>query len=129
MKNINASITLLFSHDGATLELHDDDASITFVRLKMNQKQTCQMLSRLGNTHTVECLIAGTDNLGKKIEVDTLELEMPDKVPFGKEKEIAIELAKANCPDGWTPDLYFNSQKSFSKGRAYCTIRRWVEQP
>jgi hypothetical protein len=36
MKLENAAITLLFGHEGMTIELHDNKASITFAHIILN---------------------------------------------------------------------------------------------
>jgi hypothetical protein len=72
------------------------------------------------------------DRVGKNMEHKRLEFQMPSGVveTAYTRDEVAAMRAKDNCPDGWVPDLYFNSQDSYfkemGKDMAHCTIRRWV---
>ena len=118
-------ISILFSEHGLRIDIRDDVSSTMFAQIHLNQKQACQALSRLAST---ECEIEtfGLDRVGKKMEMDRLSFPVPDR-----DKETAKKLVHRHCPDGWTPDLHFNSQDSFSgyddNIAAHCTIRRWVE--
>lgn len=125
---IKGQITLLFNHDGLRIEVTDKEASVRFLDIELNQKQTCQALSRLGNT-PCEIRVQGLDRIGKKHECKIFEFELGN-VEWLKEKESAIKKVKKLCPEGWVPDLYFSSQSSFftkdGKKCARTFIRRWV---
>jgi len=127
MKLNDGRITMLASENGMIIELRDNDASVVFAKVEMNTKQLAQALSRLGYT-TCKIEVQGLDKLGKKMEIDKLVFEIPDD--WYNEKELAMTLVKEKCPEGWTPDLYFNSQNSFfikdGVRFARTTIRRWV---
>lgn len=125
----NGRITMLLNDDGLSIELIDDNASITFARVKLNRGQTCQALSRLAYTHCTKMEVRGLDRVGKKMEHKTLEFVMPD-CSWADKRQIAELEAKKQCPKGWVCSDYFGSQNSFfrkdSVEYARTTIRRWV---
>lgn len=130
--DINASITLLFSHDGLHIELRDEDASVLFADITLNRKQTCQALSRLGCTECAIAKVFNLDKLGKKMKHDTITFALPKSAEdkYGKERDaLAKAEAKKHLPEGWESDNYFGSQGSyFTKGgveMARVTIRKW----
>lgn len=128
---INAEITILFSDDGLSIEITDSDAFVSFCELNLNQEQTCKALSRLGNCSVVKCDVRGLDRIGKILETDKLDFSLGD-CSCTKLRETAIRLVHENCPEGWTPDCWFDSQDSIyienGMYRARTTIRRWVEK-
>ena len=128
MKIKQGQITFLFDEDGANLELTDDVANITFVKVRLNNKQVCQMLSRLGHTECEKLEVFGLNKVGKKHTNKTIEFEIPICDYFTRE-EIALKEIKKVCPKGWVSDNYFNSQTSFfekdDKQYARVTIRKW----
>jgi hypothetical protein len=125
--------TLLFNSDGLHLTIEDDNSGIDFVEIRFNEKQTCQLLSRLSSV-SCDMEIKNIEKVGKKMEISQIEFEVPEKLSYENEKEVAYEKAKEyclrNCESGWIPDDYFGSQGSFfsKEGRYYarCTIRRWI---
>ena len=132
MKLSDGRITILFGDDGLRIEVRDGKASTMFARIKLNQKQSCQALSRLGHT-PCKIEVYGLDKVGKKHENKTFEFEMPEKNEYlygDPQKALAVVTVKKVCPEGWEPDLYFSSQNSFfeknGKPWARTTIRRWV---
>ena len=126
---IVGQISILFDHDGLSIELVDKNASTVFAQIRLNEKQTCQALSRLGYTRC-KIDVRGLEKIGKKHEHKPLEFMMPNNISFGKRNDVAKLRCGEDCPDGWTPDLTFNSQNSFFKKGdtdwARTTIRRWV---
>ena len=122
-------ITFLFNDEGARLELIDNDSN-SLIQVKLNQKQVCQMLSRLGYTECESMEIYNLDYFGKKMENQKFEFELPSTSSYEDEKRIAIQMVDDECPSGWEADHYFSSQDSFftrdGKKWARCTIRRWV---
>jgi hypothetical protein len=129
---INAKITMLFDDGGLNLRLEDDDANVTFVELRLNPQQVCQVFSRLCYTSVESCEVFGLDKVGKKMENKKFEFVLPDDTVSYRDREIVKKIAEKICPEGWELDLYFDSQGSFFKrdGKQYarCTIRRWVEK-
>lgn len=127
---IKGQITLLFSDEGMTLELHDSNANTTFVRIKLNQEQTCQVLSRLSHTECEKMEVRGVDKLGKTHECKKFEFELPEGTNWTNQRERVLNIVHSMCPEGWEPDIYFGSKDSFfekdGKKWARCTIRRWV---
>lgn len=130
MKIKNASITILINKEQATIELHDEDASITFAEIILSPEQLCSALSRLSHT-SCKLTVGGLDKIGKKMEHKELIFEITEDLGYGKERyKIAEQLANKACPKGWSSSNYFGSQGSFfvknGKQFARCTIRRWI---
>ena len=129
----DARITILVSQDSTKIELYDYIAGVTFAEIELTPQQLSQALSRLGYTQC-KAKVTALDRLNKLHENKNHEFEIPENCSFyDKTIETVKELAKATCPDGWIPDLYFGSQNSFfkqdGKNMARCVIRRWVEIP
>ena len=132
MKLIDPKITILFDDGGMIIEVHDNPSSSTFLKVKLNPKQTCQALSRSAHT---DCKVEvfNLDRVGKKMEYKPFEFPVRklDEYPVGKDdKQLAISEVERVCPEGWIPDLYFGSQGSFFEKDdvrwARTTIRRYV---
>jgi len=121
-------ITFLFDHEGAYLEIKDRLANTVFVRVKLNEKQVCEMLSRLSNTECEKIEVFNLDHVGKEHENKSFEFILP-KHDYNERKQCALETIKDVCPDGWISDDYFSSQDSFfkigDKEYARVNIRRW----
>lgn len=129
---IQGKITILFDRDGLKIEVYDDAAKIKFLTVQLDQEQTCEALARIANT---PCAIeaVGLKNVGKVRESQAFEFPMPEmkgQTQPGR-KEVAEELIKELCPEGWTPSTYFGSKDSFytrdGKDYARTTIFRWIE--
>lgn len=134
MTIVNGQITFLINQEDAIIEVHDKDASVTFVRIQMTPNQLSKALSRLTHTECESMEVFDLDKVGKRLEHKELTFFVSTDVyiiggqPLKKE---ARRLAKQACPDGWEPDLSFSSRESFyrdwqSNVRARTTIRRWV---
>ena len=125
---LKGKMTLLCSKDGVELEIEDDLSHAVILRATISTEQFCAMLGRLACVD-IDIQIGELHKVGKKMEMDKLDFEMPKEYPYHN-KDAAIKLAKKLCPKGWEPDLYFNSQSSFTskdnKVIAHTTIRRWV---
>jgi len=127
----NAKITFLINENGATIELKDSNSAISFARIKLNVKQLCAAMGRIAYT-PCEVELFGLDKVGKKLGIDRLEFEIPQKWIQGKRISNAAlnQLALKACPEGWEHDNRFGSQSSFfsKDGKEYArvTIRRWV---
>jgi len=100
------------------------DAQITieqFINAAMN---------RLGRTDVQKAEIMDIERLGKTMEINRFEMEIPEELRNKKEEEIISKLIISACPDDWDPDLYFDSKGSFfeKNGKEYVsvTLRRWV---
>lgn len=126
----NGAITILVGEDGATIRLHDKDASVAFAEVKLNSQQFCQAMGRLALTEC-EIEVFGLKKVGKKMEHKKMEFEIGDfdgVTRKGAAQKKALEI----IPDGWVSDQYFGSQDSFfwrdDKEWARVTIRRWVDE-
>lgn len=135
MKLKEGRITLLFSEEGLRVELIDRLSGITFVRVKLNQEQTCQAMSRLAHTHC-DIEVFGLEVVGKCLEIKDLTFPIGN-VDYYDRKKVAIEKALEFCPEGWVPDEYYGSKGSFYDKKdkdgnkitwARTHIRRWVDK-
>ena len=131
MKLKDGKITLLFSHDGCEIELTDWSSTITFAKVKLNQKQTCQALSRLCDTSCV-IEVNNLDKVGKKRIQEELIIELPKETRWDEEVKTAKKLAiKATENTEWKPSLSFDSQDSFftKDGKKYARTRKlkWID--
>ena len=123
-------ITILFSRErGLTVEVEDALSSETIVRAQLDAEQAISALSRIAYTDC-EIKTGELSRVGKVMEVDQFTFPFPFDGFHGRDekaKEQALEL----CPEGWKPDLGFNSQGTFPKvdgvQHARTMIRRWVE--
>jgi len=113
-----------------TIEIHDNDANITFAEIELDPVQLGQALGRLGFT---KCKINLhlSNRIGKKMENKTFEFKIPNDLGYSNDKKnIVIKIAEEKCPIGWIPDTSFSSRGSFfskdGQNWARTTIRRWV---
>jgi hypothetical protein len=122
-------ITFLINREETTIEIRDNIAGITFVRVKLTPKQLSSALSRIMYTECESVEVENLEKVGKVRESKKIEFEIP-KNTYSSDKELLKKLTDEACPDGWIPDYYFNSQDSFymKKGKRYARviIRRWV---
>ena len=124
-------VSILFSDEGLTIRLQDDNSSLNVVEINLDAKQTCQALSRLSHTHC-KFEAFGIENLGKDMQHVSLEFSYgDDELSNRPTAEVLKELADKACPEGWVHDNYFNSQGSFfrrdGKAMARTRMRRWVD--
>lgn len=130
-KKINAQITITAAYtDSIAITITDKDSSTAFLQMVMTREQFINAtMNRLAQTEVGSAFIENIERVGKHLELDTLVVEIPkhgDTASAGK-------IAQEQCPEGWVPDLYFQSQNSFftgddRKNYARTTIRRWVEK-
>lgn len=131
MKLKDAKITMLFNENGATIEVHDRTSALTFIEIELNQEQVCRILSRQGYVECKNVEVFNLDRINKKLVHKPFEFKIGAKniTYYKDEKKIAQETLVKVCPDGWTPDLSFDSQGSFftKDGIRYArtTIRKW----
>jgi len=131
---LEGRLTILGNDKGITIEVEDYDSNITFLTIELTTEEFCQ--AALGRLASMRCElnVNGLEHVGKHMELDTLEFEMPSNMLNVYEPKVlratAIERANEICPAGWVPDTYFGSQGSFSRkgGKLFAktTIRRWV---
>lgn len=112
MKLKGAAITILFNDDGLKIEIEDRSSGLTFARIKLNQKETCQALSRLSYTNC-ECEVYNLNKVNKKMILKPFEFKLPEGVDYYNRITLARKTVLELCPEGWEPDLGFGSQGSF----------------
>lgn len=131
----DAAITLLTGKNGVSIELHDQDASITFAKISLTPEQFSLALSRLAYTRC-SMEVHNLEKIGTVLETKKLEFQIPYSIYYlcsHTERDQKLkEILEEKCPKGWKPDIYFNSQDSFFKkgGKYYArtVIRRWVDK-
>lgn len=122
-------ISILINREYTEIEIKDDLANVTFVKVRLTPEQFSAALGRLAYVNC-ELDLRGLDKVGKKHECKTFEFE----ITYSKTKEdLALACNEALFAQGmyeWVSDNYFRSQNSFfkkdGKDWARCTIRRWV---
>jgi len=129
MKLENARISLFISGEETTIEIKDNDSSITFCKVTLTPEQLSQALGRLSYTHCI-AEVAGIDKLGKKHENKTFEFELPENINKEEtEKYCRLAMLREGLEE-WVSDNYYNSQSSYFKkdGKSYARviIRRWI---
>jgi hypothetical protein len=129
---INGRITILVDRDGTTIEVDDENSSLTFLRIKLTPKQFQAALSKLAYTPCEETEVFNLNKIGKKMMMKEWKFKVPlymEKLPGEEMKEKLKQYVVKYCPEDCEPDLYFNSQDSFfyigEDLYARTTIRRW----
>ena len=128
---INGKITFLVGTEYTTIDIIDDDASTTFVKVKLTPEQLSSALSRLCYTDC-EVEVNNLHKVGKKMEHKSFEMKIPVGIQSTNINEVRLifqnEVDKLN--EGWISDGRFASQNSFFKKNdeywARETIRRWI---
>lgn len=127
MKLKDGRVTILFGEYGMKIEVHDNDAGIRFLDISLTPEQTVSAFSRLSHT-PCDVEVRNLNIVGKKQEHKEFVFEVSKESYHDKQE--ATRIAQDVCPEGWEPDLYFDSQGSFfvvdSKQYARTIIRRWV---
>jgi len=125
----DASVTLLVGDEGLTIHIYDDNANILLCEVKLGPEETCSALGRHAYCKAKKATAYGLDRIGKYRIVDNFKFDMPEHTCVNKQA-VAVEEAQRLCPDGWEPDLCFDSQNSFftigEKTVARTCIRSWV---
>ena len=114
-----------------SIRIKDKCSRISFVDIRIGYAEFTEALTGMSEMEC-ELITRGLQNVGKQKETMPLEfLVCPKGNPIGDRKKVAKDLAIANTPNGWTPDLYFDSQKSFyhegTELWARTNIYRYVE--
>lgn len=133
MKLKEGKISIFINMEFTEIEILDDNAAITFVKVKLTPEQLSSALGRLGRTDC-QIEVISLDKVGKTHENKNFEFEIPKEL-YGtkniKELELFCEgaLYKSGMAD-WQSDAYYQSQNSFfnkdGKSFARVIIRRWV---
>lgn len=126
---LKGKISILINREYTDIEIEDDLANMTFVKVRLTPEQLSAVLSGIS---CVDCEldVRGLDKVGKKHECKSFEFE----ITYSKTKEdLVLACNEALFTQGmheWVSDNYFQSQSSFFKkdGKDWvrCTIRRWV---
>lgn len=128
---IEGKISILIGRDETTIEIHDDQANVKFVSVKLTPEQLCAALSRQVR---IECELElrGLDKVGKIHENKSFVFEIPGALCSSKHSEELQKIAQSQLEEGWVAEKYFDSQDSFFKREdkqyAKVTIRRWNER-
>jgi uncharacterized membrane protein len=132
-RKFNAQISILASYDDLIkITISDKDASLDIIELNLTREQFINAtMNRLSNTEVSSSVAYGIENIGKKLEMDTLVFEIPKGLLRLESVDKTLQkLALKSTPEGWYPDMNFNSQNSFfgkdGKHYARTIIRRWV---
>lgn len=131
MKLDSAAITFLVGSDSTTIQIHDQNANVGFVRIRLTNSQLAAMLSRLSFT-PCEVEVFGLDRVGKKMENRDFEFEISEEAGRNRAllPDICSDAMQSEGLSEWVSDMYFNSQNTFfkkgGKSMARTTIRRWV---
>lgn len=126
---LEGKISIFVNEDYTTIEVEDDNANMTFAKIRLTPQQLSAALSRRA---CVDCEITinGIDKVGKKHENKSFEFEIPDDLTRSVYADRLQEIAQSKLSDGWIAESYFGNQNSFfaKDGNQYarCTIRRWV---
>lgn len=126
---LKGKISILIGRDGSTIEIEDDVANTTFVKVILTPEQLSEALGRV---MYVDCKleVAGLDRVGKKHENETFVFEIPEHLANSSKTEELRKIAQSKLTDGWLAEGYFASQNTFFKKEgvqyARCTIRRYV---
>lgn len=128
----NGNIDILVGEAGATITIRDEISNETIAHVELSPQDFCLALSR---RVYVPCDVKTgyLDRVGKKMIMDELNFVMPPDIPYKDRQKVAITEAAKVCPEGWVPDTYYGSQKSFFRGAdgqeyARTIIRRWVTE-
>ena len=130
-KKINAKITITAAYtDSIVITVYDNDSATNFLQMVMTREQFVNAtMNRLAHTEVGAAFLENVERVGKTLELDQLVVVIPK---YGDREAAAAKIAYEKCPEGWLPDLYFQSQESFfskdGKDYARCNIRRWVEK-
>ena len=110
------------------IQLEDKLSSQRFLEVKVPFDLFAQILTG-ASSREVELEVEGLDRIGKKMLMDNMDFVMPEHT-YENRKQVAYEEAKRICPEGWEPDSYFGSKKSFyqrdKQDWVQCIIRKWV---
>ena len=111
-----------------SISVKDVNSRIRFLSVEIDLDKFSECLTGLSE---VDCTIEtrGLDKVGKELETRSFEFEIPQG---SNRVELAKKIASLVSPDGWAPDLYFGSKKSFftDDGVQYArtTLRRWADK-
>lgn len=127
--NIKTQVTFLINPKTSILELRDEKASTTFVKISITPKQLAKILSRNARV-SVDAEINHLELVGRKHYSEKIVFEIPEWLYNGRDEEDLWKAAQSGLSYGWVADRYFGSKDSFfqedGKFFARVTKRRWI---
>jgi len=128
----DADVTMQIGKEGLTIQIEDRNAGTRICEVKLGPEEACAALGSHASCKAQKATAYGLHLIGKYQIMDDFVFEMPEH-DWRNSQEVAAEKAKRICPDGWMPDLYFNSQNSFfvdddGKTMARTYMRMWVSK-
>ena len=127
---LKGKISILINREYTTIEVEDENANCTFLKINLTPEQLSMALSR---QMSIDCEldIIGLDKIGKRHENKKFAFAIPKTIRGSQYSKTLQTLAQSKLEDGWIADNYFGSQDSFYTGTdntqyARCTIRRWI---
>jgi hypothetical protein len=127
-QKIDAKITITAQYnDNIYIKIRDKKSNVVFVEMELTREQFVNAaMNRLAECDVKYATVRSLNAVGKEMVQQPFTFEIPD----ANDEACAIVIAKASCPEGWVPDLYFRSQTSFfnkdGKHYARTMIRRWI---
>lgn len=132
MQIIDGRVSLLVSSEGATLEVHDANASCVILRADFTPHEFCSMLGRIAMVKA-DLKIYDLSKVGKTHENKRFEFEILDSLANSKNAAILKNIAQSHLDaegEGWVADSHFSSKDTFFKKDgiqfARVTVRRWI---
>lgn len=132
MQTIDGRVSLLVSGDGATLEIHDSNASCVILRAEFTAEQFCAMLGRLAMVKA-DLKVYDLSKVGKTHQNKRFEFEILESQANSKNAAILTNIAQRHLDaegEGWVVDSHFSSKDTFFKKDgiqfARATVRRWI---
>ncbi|QGH72887.1 MAG: hypothetical protein [Podoviridae sp. ctrTa16] len=127
---IKPSLTFLVNREHTTIEIKDDSSRALFFRGQLTPQELSEALSRMCATK-FKGEVMNLCKVGKTHECKRFSFCISRELYSSRNEEEIYKAALSVVPDGWTPDMYFNSQDSFfidNDGKHYArtTIRRYV---
>ena len=132
----NGKLTIVLpdrdKNDLIEIRISESDSKIyDIIKVKISQTNFLRCLARFAYAPCqLEIDMDEIPKLGKRMETQTLEFQLPSFARDYDHKAIARKLALFKCPKGWEPDLYFGSRDSivYKDGKYWANtiIRRWI---
>ena len=83
--------------DFISMRVKDENSSLVVVELEMSLKDFAEAITGLGNVHCVGEISEDINLVGKQMEMNSIEFEIPEDCGFGEErKKVARDLAFEN---------------------------------
>jgi hypothetical protein len=134
--NVGVQITnISTTNDHVRIEIKDKKSRLPVAIIELTYEQFGLIISGRDTwiKDGVPATLFQSDNHGKNAINKTFEFEIPFDCTYENRKKITCDTVLKVCPDGWYPDLNFNSRDSFrvdyenNKHYAKTTIRSYVD--